>query len=54
MDKGIKLQKELAMGLSGSKNEASGKKAFAKGGMACGGMKKKMKKGGTMTNTKEK
>lgn len=52
MDKGIKLQKELAMGLPGAAAEASGnvkgnKKVVQN--LACGGMakgKKDYKKGG--------
>jgi hypothetical protein len=58
MDKGIRLQKELAMGMKDAEKEAVGKKKYAKGGKvkkddyAHGGMcesavsKKNLKKGG--------
>jgi hypothetical protein len=32
MDKGIRLQKELAMGMDSAKKEATGKKKYAEGG----------------------
>ena len=48
MDKGIKLQKELAMGSKGAKKEAAGKSKVDCGcstkAMKCGGMVKKGKK----------